>query len=136
MSIAQILSYAPHEPDVMNARNVSIRRLVAGRARGERPTIATTTQTRIPGQTPREHQQTVQSRDPEYRGALTACPAVLVSCACPRFTFYWEYALYSHGAAEIIHGNGQPPHENNPDLIPAVCKHLVRVLTTLRKERR
>lgn len=137
MSMAQILGYAPHEPDVRNARQVSIKRLNAGRLRdGQSSFFTSTTETNMPGEQPRLHSQTMKARDPAYRGPLSSCPNILVSCDCERHCFVWEYALWSHGAAEIIYCNGQPPLETNANLIPACCKHLIRVMVTMRREKR
>ena len=50
---------------------------------------------------------------------------VKVTCGCDDFKYTWEYALNHAGAADIIHCNGEPPEEKNPQMIPGLCKHLI-----------
>lgn len=53
-----------------------------------------------------------------------------LSCSCPKFKFYHEYALHFHGYADIVFSNGEPPVQKNPQYKRKVqgcqtCKHLV-----------
>lgn len=52
---------------------------------------------------------------------------VLVSCNCENFVFTWEYANAVHGCSRVIYGNGEPPTYTNPQLVPALCKHVTAV---------
>lgn len=56
---------------------------------------------------------------------------IQVSCSCDNFTYYWEYALWSWGAAKIKNSNGETPSVTNPHLVPGGCKHLVVVLRAI-----
>jgi len=60
---------------------------------------------------------------------------VKVSCSCPDFMYRWEYALWEAGAADIIYGNGQPPVDTNAARVAGVCKHLIFLLTTVKKRK-
>ena len=53
---------------------------------------------------------------------------VKVGCSCPFFTFYSEYALAKHGAADIQFSNGEPPVDRNPKERPFACKHVIKLL--------
>lgn len=83
---------------------------------------------------PRVHHQVVWARNPNYVGPLWKCPNVVVHCDCSRHTFKWEYALWHHGSAQIINGNGKPPVKTNPRMVPATCKHILQVFHRLRME--
>ncbi len=68
----------------------------------------------------------------EVRGLDSGKPLsrqyVEVACSCEDFVFGgWEYALNKRGAAQIRYGNGEPPVEKNPRLVPGACKHLIRL---------
>lgn len=52
---------------------------------------------------------------------------------CEFFMYYSEYALWTWGAANIRYSNGQPAVVRNPGNHPVLCKHLVQVLETIRK---
>jgi hypothetical protein len=56
---------------------------------------------------------------------------VKVSCSCPDFLYRWEYALWKNGAADIIHSNGEPPIDSNPNNVPGCCKHLLATYSYL-----
>jgi hypothetical protein len=59
---------------------------------------------------------------------------VLVSCNCGNWTFVWEYAMSTWGAANIIHSNGQPASWTNSSNHPGVCKHLVALAKLVIKQ--
>lgn len=46
-----------------------------------------------------------------------------ISCTCPFFLFYNEYALAKVDSSDILYSNGQPPVVRNPGEVPFVCKH-------------
>lgn len=46
---------------------------------------------------------------------------------CENFVFTWEYANAVHGCSRVIYGNGEPPTYTNPQLVPALCKHITAV---------
>lgn len=52
---------------------------------------------------------------------------------CEFFTFYCEYALWTWGAANIEYSNGQPAVVRNSGNVPLVCKHLSKILMTIRE---
>ncbi len=58
---------------------------------------------------------------------------IKISCDCEFFMYYSEYALWTWGAANIRYSNGQPAVVRNPGNHPVLCKHLVQVLETIRK---
>ncbi len=136
LSMTEIMRGMPLDPDIRNAKHVSLYRGVSSgygpRARTA-PKVAVRTVTSIPGESPRAHVVTVTARDPDYRGKLTRSPAVKVSCTCERFKFMWEYALHYHGAADIVHSNGEPPVEKNPRLAGGACKHAYRAFQYIRR---
>lgn len=58
---------------------------------------------------------------------------IKVSCSCEFFLYNCEYALWTWGAASIRYSNGQPAVVKNPSNYPLVCKHLHKVLETIRQ---
>lgn len=58
---------------------------------------------------------------------------IKVSCNCPFFMYYSEYALWTWGAANIRHSNGAPAVVRNPGNHPILCKHLTQVLMSMLK---
>lgn len=63
----------------------------------------------------------------KYVTSITFLPKknVKVSCSCSDFMYRWEWSLNRKGAADIIYGNGDPPDDKNPTMIPGTCKHVV-----------
>lgn len=60
---------------------------------------------------------------------------VKVSCSCPDFVYAgWEWVLASHGAADIIYGNGDPPDEKNPNYRIGCCKHILALRELIKKK--
>jgi hypothetical protein len=57
---------------------------------------------------------------------------VLVSCSCADFTYRWETALHSKGAADIEYSNGDSPDTTNPTQRGACCKHLIKLYERIR----
>ena len=60
----------------------------------------------------------------------------MFSCNCSRFMYVWEYALMRKGAAKIIFGNGEPPHQTNPHMLASGCKHLIALCRYLIKQKK
>jgi len=60
---------------------------------------------------------------------------VKVGCSCPDFLYRWEYALARRGAAYMTYGNGEPPTDTNPKLVPGMCKHCVALVSALKKQK-
>lgn len=122
------------EPDLVNARYV---RLLGYKhvIYKDRLSIFTKTITTIPGEKPRKHFQLVYPRNRNYNGPLYKCPRIVVTCDCKRFLFMWEWALWNQGAAEIIHSNGKPPYQKNPNFLPSGCKHLLVVLNAVKRHK-
>ena len=60
---------------------------------------------------------------------------VRLACSCPDFLYRWEYALYKKGAAYLIYSNGDKPQETNPKMIGGCCKHVIAVMSALRKQK-
>ena len=87
--------------------------------------------TRILGEKPRLHYQTIElvkGKRVSDKGAT-----IKVSCDCGFHTFTCEVALFRQGAADIITSNGEYPYIRNPRAIPLVCKHLLVVITNILK---
>jgi len=57
-----------------------------------------------------------------------------VDCDCENFIYYWEFALWSYGAAKIKRCNGDRPEVTNPHLVPGTCKHIIEVLRTIKEK--
>ena len=65
-----------------------------------------------------------------------------VTCSCPYWQFYREYAVTDKKASSIEHGNGQaygtgkirPDINRNPDMKFGLCKHLVAVYDYLKQK--
>lgn len=128
MSISQILSNAQYEPDTVNARLVRVRTAKIRRLNDGRALCDLTTATQYPNNRRHIHRQMVWSRDVGDTSPLSLCHHIMVTCDCNRFQYVWEYALTENGASKVIHGDGSPPDETNPQHLAAPCKHLLRVL--------
>lgn len=50
-----------------------------------------------------------------------------VTCSCPWFLFFCEYALAKRGSSDIINSNGKPPIITNPRQWPYICKHVIAI---------
>jgi hypothetical protein len=79
----------------------------------------------------RIHIQRIYPADREYKGKLSECPAIKVTCSCGNYLFCAEVALSYHNAADIIYSDGSYPIIKNPSLKPQVCKHLLKDLLFL-----
>jgi len=125
MTLRQLYRNYKYEPDYVNSRYVRVQRVWPA-VKGQ-PELRFKTLTIDPKTTPprRVHWQRIYPADPTYEGKLSECPRVKVTCDCERWTYYWEYACFKKGAADIIMGNGKPPKELNMRGIPAPCKHLL-----------
>lgn len=132
MTLREILSFTPREPDIKNARYVKLLSM-KNVCTKDSPILRCTTSTAIPGERPRKHTVVVKPRDNKYLGTITKCPAIMIDCDCERFKFMWEYALYRQGAADINRSDGDPPVQTNPELIPACCKHGFVILRQIQK---
>lgn len=80
----------------------------------------------------RPHKFKVVGLDPNIN-TITKQKRIKVSCDCEFFTFYCEYALWTWGAANIEYSNGQPAVVRNSGNVPLVCKHLSKILMTIRE---
>ncbi len=129
----QTLFRSFRSPEIMTARYVSLEKVNPFDPRN--PHINASTITSIPGQIPRRHYQQISPKNPVYRGDLYICPAIKISCECPRFLYFWEYALWYHGAADIIYSNGEPPIDTNPQLRPSACKHLLTLMSWINQSK-
>jgi hypothetical protein len=160
MTAEQILKFTLAEPDNRNARYVKVddlQKMFTTKSRtvkikprhGSNPTvdgpveiklktgpfILAKTITSIPGQKPRKHNQVIYLNkfmtSTEDLLPKLSKEKIRCTCDCARFVYNWEYALARRKAAEIKFGNGEPPVKTNPRMIPAPCKHLVKVLTRI-----
>lgn len=123
MGARELLKYCWPE-DRQASKNVSLKRLAAIKGQAS---FKGTTVTHDGRSAQRQHEQTVKIISEGVN------PKIKVSCTCARHKFVFEYALHRQGAADIIHSNGEPPRETNPDLSPGICKHVRRVLENLVK---
>lgn len=125
MTLRQIWRNYRYEPDYVNSRYVRLQRIFPV-VQGE-PALNFKTLTVDPNTTPprRVHFQRIYPADPEYQGKLIECPRIKITCDCERWTYFWEYACFKKGAADIIMGNGRPPTFLNTRGLPAPCKHLL-----------
>jgi hypothetical protein len=78
----------------------------------------------------------VRNRKPQTFKYITSIEfypkkAVKVSCSCADFMYRFEYALWKAGAADLKYSNGEPPTTTNPPQIAAICKHTVKLYSTL-----
>jgi hypothetical protein len=74
----------------------------------------------------RRHHQEIRVVNTQWTG-LFMDPrngGVIVTCDCADWMYMFEWVMAQHGAAEIKHGNGDPPHFKNPNMTPGICKHL------------
>ena len=53
--------------------------------------------------------------------------SVEVSCSCKDFLYVWEVANENIGVSSIVHSNGADPVIKNPDKLPGLCKHLLKM---------
>ena len=126
LTIAKLFALRRHNPDFINSAHIRIQRINPVIKGG--PALAFKTLTVDPKTTPprRTHYQRIYPADPDYEGTLLACPRIKITCDCERWKFQWEYACFKKGAADVIMGNGKPPTEMNLRGIPTGCKHLLK----------
>lgn len=55
-----------------------------------------------------------------------------VSCSCMDFLFVDEVSLFKRANSDIYFSNGELPVVKNPRLHPQVCKHLIKLIRTVR----
>lgn len=110
---------------LVNSQYVSIKSVQRHKTK---PLIKFTTLTREPGQEPRIHVLRIYSADPNYKGRLSECPALKLSCNCLNFGYVFETSLALRGAADIIYSNGDFPIQTNPTIRPGCCKHTFKAL--------
>ena len=60
---------------------------------------------------------------------------VKIGCSCPDHLYRWEYALTRKGASYITYSNGEPPIDTNPKLVPGCCKHLIALISAMKKQK-
>lgn len=80
----------------------------------------------------RDHSPTIRPKDVNYKGKISNCPSVVLSCTCYRWVFLWEYADALRGDGLIWYGNGEPPLVTNPSYYPALCIAKGELVLTLR----
>lgn len=88
---------------------------------------------------PRLHRQRIEFLIDDFNGPFTKTtngklPKIVVDCDCKRWVFMWEYAMWQRRAARIKRGNGKPPVKTNPQMRPACCKHILRVLLVMKNK--
>lgn len=115
--------------DAKYVADVHVTKLRVGSVRGW-PGFKTSSIT-IDGKTPRTYQHHVVARDglPVHKSKK-----IHVTCQCYRYLYFYEYALHTVGASDIIYSNGEFPVEKNPSLIKSTCKHLLAVMMRIRAE--
>jgi len=141
-----VIRNVPYEPQIVNSFDVRLLRYRGGRillpAMGKQEGkyeryhkgIGASTKT-VDAKGSREWKQVIFARDHNYQGPLHKCPQIVLHCQCQDFVFGgWEYALWFHGGAQIINGNGEKPTKNNTALKPGCCKHLFVVYHKLKAE--
>lgn len=79
----------------------------------------------------RIHIQRIYPADREYRGKLSECPAIKITCSCGFHLFFSEVSLSYHNASDVIYSDGSYPIIRNPSLKPWACKHLLKDLLFL-----
>lgn len=68
----------------------------------------------------------------EKEKTLSAQKRVKISCDCEFFLYYCEFALWTWGAANIVYSNGDPAVVKNPGNAILACKHIAKVLLTIK----
>lgn len=121
-------------PDrIMNARFVKITKLKTGYSRSGRAYAAC--------QSYSTHHITPEGRLVPHKDHtryvtviefLDARLRVNVSCSCDDFKYRAEYALHTHGAADIEYSNGEAATTTNPNNTPQCCKHLVSLYNRIK----
>ena len=115
-----------------NVGDVTVVMLKEGKVKGW-PGVISKTVTVDGKSRPRTYNHHIVARD--FSPKLRFSKAVHVSCQCPDFCFRWEYALHSHGAADIKFCNGEPPIIKNPSMIPGMCKHGLAVMEQIARKK-
>lgn len=79
------------------------------------------------------HVVTVIGMDPAVT-TIVKQERIKVDCSCDDFCFTAEYALWTWGAANIKRSNGDPAVVKNPSSYPYYCKHVDKVLRTIKAQ--
>ena len=132
ISAQKLLSAARASSDIKWAAWVFVQKFRKLTASNGQPVYRSESLTIKPNTPPdRIHYFSMRARDPNYKGSLSKCPALKFQCTCERFVFYYEYALYYYGAADLLRCNGQYPVQTNPGLRIGGCKHAIKALQVL-----
>lgn len=130
MKILQLLRLVPKK-DLQTAKKVNLFDVKVGK--NEITTVTKTLDKKDGLNITRNQRQRIYAANPSYKGKLSDCPEIKVTCSCERFMYYYETALHKVGAADLIHSNGKKPEHTNPTMIPGLCKHLTKALLFIKK---
>lgn len=113
------------------AKTVVIKKLVQKTTRAKSPAVVAHCMDTTGSGHP--HVVTVIGMDPAVN---TICKQkrIKVDCSCDDFCFTAEYALWTWGAANIKRSNGDPAVVKNPSSYPYYCKHIDKVLRTIKAQ--
>lgn len=91
--------------------------------------LSTVTKADSPNEPDRVHRQQIKILTPGTKDAKGMNVKLAYTCDCGSFTYLWEVALDSYGAAiHPLKSNGDWPVTTNPRGIPGACKHILAIL--------
>lgn len=130
MSLSLLLKKQPRYL-LNSSEDVVIRTYKRTKTKGGMPAISGTSRD-LKTKPMRVHKMQVIGLDTD--APISRQKRIKVSCSCEFFMYYSEYALWTWGASNIKHSNGQPAVVRNPGNHPVLCKHLVRALVEIKQQ--
>jgi hypothetical protein len=126
VSLRQFIQFTKGLPDRRMAQWVRVVKIEKLRGPDMRPVLRCETITEKPNTPPeRGHYCSIMPVDPNYKGKISECRALIFGCNCHRWLYVWEYAMWYIGAALLIRSNGEYPEQTNSLLRSGGCKHLI-----------
>ena len=119
-------------PDEQNAEDVKLRTLSKLKFKNGAKGIQASTVTDLPNyQKPHVYKQVIRCTPAGYTGKVVDCQAIVFNCSCPRFTFTWNWVLWSKHAS-VLNAINSSPDITNPQRHIGSCKHGIVVMRAVK----
>jgi hypothetical protein len=122
-----------YQPDEENSELVEFQNVKPRTFRTGAKGLITSTLTDLPQyNTVHRWEQVFRCTPVDYTGKISDCPSIVFNCNCPRFTFVWNWALWSKNAS-VLNATNQPPDITNPRRLLGTCKHGIVAMKAIKK---
>jgi len=122
-----------YQPDEENSELVQLKTIKRKSFRNGAVGLISSTLTDLPQYaTAHRYEQVFRCTPVSYDGKISDCPSIVANCSCPRFTFVWNWVLWSKSAS-VLNATNQPPDITNPRHLIGGCKHLIVAMKAIKK---